>query len=197
MNTDLRYKLFFSLTLSVLTLVILMFIVLDTFFKREDTDVNDSISVEVLNRSVPPLGATLLQGGTGLTNGAPMSDGNFQVEAYCSVSGKGGDINENGVDWFCGSTKLTPLDFDDICNRTYKISNAIAIKNGTGEKEAYKWRCYSNTSEVTPTTTQPHTTIRPTSTLYPPCGPMDCNSDGLINIIDFSCFVQKYGRSCL
>jgi len=194
----LRIRILTTLTLSLITILILLYLTINFSHTNELQD----LSVNISNRTTPPAGAQLLQNGTGITNGAPMRDGNFQVEGYCNIIG--GQVSENGVNWFCGSRMLTPEDFDEICKLTYNVSRAIAIKNGTGSKEAYRWRCYS-LPQITPTSISltPELTeipgdyvVIPTETLYPPCGPVDCNQDKKIDIIDFSCFAKKYNKIC-
>ena len=195
MKNLLRIRIITTLTLSLITIFILLYLTINFSHTNELQD----LSVNISNRTTPPAGAQLLQNGTGITNGAPMRDGNFQVEGYCDMIG--GQISENGVDWFCGSKMLTPEDFDEICKMTYNTEEAIAIKNGTGSKEAYKWRCYSSLPQNISTSdlieyTPEDGGYDPTETLYPPCGPVDCNQDKEIDIIDFSCFVKKYNKIC-
>ena len=204
MKNLLRIRIITTLTLSLITIFILLYFTINFSYINNLQD----LSVNISNRTTPPAGAQLLQNGTGITNGAPMRDGNFQVEGYCDTIG--GQVSENGVDWFCGGRILTPEDFDEICKMTYNTEEAIAIKNGTGSREAYKWRCYSlpqNTPTSTPsfevTTTNEPTEYPsegggyvPKETLYPPCGPIDCNQDKRIDIIDFSCFAEKYNKMC-
>lgn len=93
-------------------------------------------------RLTEPAGAVLLQGGKGMSNGAAMKDGNFQVEGYCSVAGLGAIRFDGSSNWYCGNVKLGVPDFDAICHITYKNSNAFAIRSGTSSTSGYNWRCF-------------------------------------------------------
>ncbi|PJF45154.1 MAG: hypothetical protein CUN55_00160, partial [Phototrophicales bacterium] len=92
------------------------------------------------NRYEYPANGVLLSGGRGLTNGASQNNGNFQVEGYCSYIG--GQVREDGRNWYCGSRQLTISDFDEICRRTYNNSQAAAFLTGNSGYAAYNWRCY-------------------------------------------------------
>ncbi|PJF42355.1 MAG: hypothetical protein CUN50_04390, partial [Candidatus Thermofonsia Clade 1 bacterium] len=69
-------------------------------------------------RAAPP-GAVRLNNGRGMGNGARQDNGNFQVENYCA------DLWHDDVNWYCGSYRLGPEDFDAICQRTYNNPNAF------------------------------------------------------------------------
>lgn len=103
--------------------------------------------VVVNSRSVPPAGYSLLDGGTGLSNGARQNDGNFQVEGYCSAFGYRA-ANDGYSQWWCahgsGSVAfyITADELDEICRQTYNNSSAVAIQNGSGSAPLYRWRCY-------------------------------------------------------
>jgi hypothetical protein len=97
----------------------------------------------VTNRSTAPANAVLTSGGTGITNGAAMNDGNFQVEAYCTQK-QLGTVAQDANNWSCGSTVLTASNFDEICALTYpSVSPIFAIHNGTSTTAAFNWRCYT------------------------------------------------------
>lgn len=91
----------------------------------------------------------LAQGGTGMTNGARMNDGNFQVEGYCNqgyIAGYSG-ITRDDYDWYCTSGnsryRLTQNDFTTICQITYDDPNAIAISDRGQSVPALNWRCFT------------------------------------------------------
>ncbi len=101
------------------------------------------------NRTIVPVNSILLQGGRGITNGAIMNDGNFQVEGYCT--GKG-TVRQDANTWYCGSAALWALQFDEICQKTYKNTDgsdnlgAFAIQipvSTTNPTPAFNWRCYA------------------------------------------------------
>jgi hypothetical protein len=97
----------------------------------------------VTNRSTAPANAVLTSGGTGITNGAAMNDGNFQVEAYCTQK-QLGTVTQDANNWYCGSTTLTASNFDEICALTYpSVSPIFAIHNGSSNTAAFNWRCYT------------------------------------------------------
>lgn len=90
----------------------------------------------------------LAQGGIGMTTGATMNDGNFQVEAYCEdgyIQGFSGVSNDNN-NWFCtqGNQRyqLTQADFTAICQITYDDNDAIAISDKGQSIPAFNWRCF-------------------------------------------------------
>ncbi|MDW8300075.1 MAG: hypothetical protein RML95_12150 [Anaerolineae bacterium] len=91
-------------------------------------------------RTRAPRGAVRLNNGSGLTNGARMSDGEFQVEGYCRP---GERVRNTNTDWFCGDRRLQVADFDEICRRTYNNRAAFAILDGSSAIPAYRWRCYA------------------------------------------------------
>lgn len=91
-------------------------------------------------------GLTILTGGRGLTNGAAMGPGEFQVEYYCNQIG-GYGVTRNDNTWFCtrGGSRVVTLgqdDFDQICQDTYRREDAIARRFGDGPIPAFRWRCY-------------------------------------------------------
>lgn len=110
-------------------------------------------STKVAERSAIPAdrryassSVVLLQNGRGLTTGARMSNGNFQVEGYCL--NKRASVDK--YDWYCRETgyRLNIYDFDAICQRTYGVSDAFAIQNGNGSQPSYQWRCYGPKSST-------------------------------------------------
>lgn len=113
----------------------------------------------VLPATQRPVGPVLLNNGRGLSNGATMNSGEFQVEGYCAILNREYGAAEDGTDWFCtfqGQRALTLRkdQFDDICRRTYNNQNAVAIQ-GTGARAAYQWRCYEIFEPPTPTPSAP------------------------------------------
>jgi Tol biopolymer transport system component len=87
----------------------------------------------------------LLTGGRGLTNGAALSAGEFQVEYYCNRQGYG--ITNDNNNWYCtsGGRRVQTLgqsDFNRICRETYNNSSAYAVRDGRNRIAAYNWRCY-------------------------------------------------------
>lgn len=103
----------------------------------------------------------LLTNGHGITNGAVVSDGEFQVEGYCNILNPSYGVAEDGTDWFCtfnGQRALTlrQQQFNDICQRTYNNNmSAIAIKVNNGQSPAYQWRCYELVILPTATSSAP------------------------------------------
>lgn len=90
----------------------------------------------------------LLQNGRGLTTGNPVSNGQFEVEAYCTSINTSYGVDEDGNQWYCtqnGQRILTlgRAEFDDICFRTYNTPGAFAEQLDNGEPPAYRWRCYA------------------------------------------------------
>jgi len=96
----------------------------------------------------PPVNKVLLSGGRGLTTGATMNQGNFQVEGYCENQGYQAALDT--AQWYCrngnGSTAfmLLQVDYDSICQQTYNNSTAVGVRNGEGRRTAYRWRCYGD-----------------------------------------------------
>lgn len=88
----------------------------------------------------------ILVGGQGLTNGADLNPGEFQVEYYCSRRGL--TTTSDGIDWFCVNNNevavitLVQSDFDQICRDTYEQETALAQQDGDGSQPAFQWRCY-------------------------------------------------------
>jgi|GEM_PF-6761636 len=102
----------------------------------------------------------LLTNGRGITNSAAMSNGEFQVEGYCSLLNSEYGVSEDGTDWYCtfqGQRALTLRQehFNDICQRTYSNANAVAIQVNNGQVPAYRWRCYELALPPTPTSSAP------------------------------------------
>ena len=88
----------------------------------------------------------LLTGGIGLTSGARMGAGEFQVEYYCNNQGYG--ITNDDNNWYCTSggsavQTLSQADFSQICRDTYPAHpEAFALQDGEGSIPAYRWQCY-------------------------------------------------------
>lgn len=88
----------------------------------------------------------LLINGEGLTNGARLGAGEFQVEYYCRDQGL--RASNDGENWYClnnSNVRTMTLDHDDfnqICRDTYSIETAIAIQTEGRSQEAYRWRCF-------------------------------------------------------
>ncbi len=100
------------------------------------------------NRAVPPGASRILTGGIGLTNSAPMPDGDFQVEWYCNLQNYG--VRNDDLNWQCTENDqpvfvLDINDLDAICQATYFNPTAFAIQDGEGAIPAYRWRCYEYT----------------------------------------------------
>jgi TolB protein len=100
------------------------------------------------DRIVPPNASRLLTGGIGLTNGAAMPDGDFQVEWYCNLQTYG--VQNDDLNWQCTQNEqpiflLDINDLDAICQATYFNPTAFAIQDGDGSIPAYRWRCYEYT----------------------------------------------------
>ena len=103
---------------------------------------------------------TLLTNGRGITNGAVVSNGEFQVEGYCNILNTSYGVAEDGRDWYCTfndqrALTLRQQQFNDICQRTYSNPNAIAIQVNNGQQPAYQWRCYELAFPPTPTSSAP------------------------------------------
>ena len=106
-----------------------------------------------------PRNANLLIGGIGLSDGSYMTNGEFQVEYYCTDQGWG--INHNNQDWYCvnrNNTRVYTLvqqDFDQICQETYNNSTAFAQQISSNQIRAFNWRCFgfsnNNTNSYTTT----------------------------------------------
>lgn len=90
--------------------------------------------------------AVLLQNGIGLSTGNPMSNGNFEVEGYCSAINTSYGVTRDDNFWYCTSNgqrilTLGTAEFDDICFRTYRVPGAFALQENN-PVPAYGWRCY-------------------------------------------------------
>jgi tetratricopeptide (TPR) repeat protein len=126
----------------------------DSTFVREDVvtaqadclDLGEPIIPTPANRYVTPPDARLLSGGIGLTDGQPMPPGDFQIEYYCE--NRGYSPTHDDEDWFCVNSAgnqvftFTIEDYDTICRETYETIFAFAVRDGTGEVPAFRWRCY-------------------------------------------------------
>jgi hypothetical protein len=87
-------------------------------------------------------GGYLLRNGRGRTNGARVTNGEFQVEYYCSAYGYAGQIRRDNNYWYCGNFTLRQHDFNIICQDTYNNPRAWALQNGNSNIRAFNWRCY-------------------------------------------------------
>lgn len=94
--------------------------------------------------SAPPRLAT---NGRGITTGAFVTNGEFEVEGYCSSINPsyGVDVDQNF--WYCtenGNRILTlgVAEFDDICIRTYSNPAAFSQQIQNNDRPAYRWRCF-------------------------------------------------------
>jgi hypothetical protein len=93
----------------------------------------------------------LLDGGTGLSDGRPMNDGNFQVEGYCGTGAMSNypNVDYDNDNWYCINSNneryvLEKADFDQICRFTYNNSMAFALPDANNPIDAFNWRCYSS-----------------------------------------------------
>jgi len=112
-----------------------------------------TVAASVQNQSAP---FQILMNGQGLSTGGSVSNGEFQVEGYCSILNSEYGVSEDGTDWYCtfqGQRALTlrEIHFTEICQLTYDNPNAIAIQDGTSGPAAFRWRCYEFTNPPTPT----------------------------------------------
>lgn len=95
---------------------------------------------------LPDTDPVILAGAQGLTNGADLAPGEFQVEYYCSRRGL--STRSDGIEWFCVNATDVPVitlvqsDFDQICRDTYDIDDAFALQDGDSTEPAFRWRCY-------------------------------------------------------
>lgn len=108
----------------------------------------------------------LLQNGRGLSTGRTVNNGEFEVEAYCSLLNSAYGVREDGQHWYCteGGVVVRTLrteDFSEICRRTYDNPNAVAVHDGS-TPFAYGWRCYEYRFTPTPA---PTVTPQPTPSL--------------------------------
>jgi hypothetical protein len=97
----------------------------------------------------------LLNNGRGLSTGATMNNGNFEVEGYCGILNPAYGVHEDDVNWFCtfegqSALQLRANHFDDICRRTYNNQNAFVVQISTNDNLANSWRCYEYTITPTP-----------------------------------------------
>lgn len=103
-------------------------------------------STEYFLELLPDTDPIVLAGGQGLTNGADLAPGEFQVEYYCSRRGL--NTTSDTIDWFCVNASdvpvitLTQNDFDQICRDTYDVEDAFAQQDGSAPEPAFRWRCY-------------------------------------------------------
>lgn len=98
----------------------------------------------------------ILSGGRGLTTGATMNDGNFEVEGYCVLLNPAYGVADDGTNWYCtfqgqNALILRQDNFNDICRRTYNNINAVAIQTTGSSRPSYAWRCIEYTITMTPT----------------------------------------------
>lgn len=105
-------------------------------------------------------GDRLLTNGRGISNSANVTNGEFQVEGYCSLLNSEYGVSVDGTDWYCtfqGQRALTLRQehFNDICQRTYSNINAVALRVNNGQTPAYQWRCYELAIAPTPTSSVP------------------------------------------
>jgi eukaryotic-like serine/threonine-protein kinase len=95
---------------------------------------------------VPDGEALLLTDGQGLSDGAELDAGAFQIEYFCTS--RGYTTSNDGTNWYCenesGETTITlqQSDFDEICQDTYHNDEAFALQDGEGVSPAFRWRCY-------------------------------------------------------
>ncbi len=143
-------------------------------------------------RATVPTGALLLNGGVGITNGAAMNAGNFQVEQYCPRKGLGA-VSSTSTDWFCGNHKITVTEFDEICRLTYSVDGAFVLKTGTSATTAYNWRCYNlPVSSVVSPTPSPSTSPSPSGSPRPRAGISDLDRNGKKDANDYKLFIEDY-----
>ena len=103
---------------------------------------------EIRNR--PPTGTWQLINGIGQTNGTRISDGQVQMEYYCSVLGLDARTNNTQEYWECfdhtdpsQTFVLDEMHHDIICQQTYADPMAIAFQlSFEGVPPALSWRCY-------------------------------------------------------
>ncbi|MGJ3239172.1 MAG: hypothetical protein ACFE0Q_10745 [Anaerolineae bacterium] len=95
--------------------------------------------------SAPP---QLLNNGIGITTGATMNNGEFEVEGYCRAINPnyGVEVDENF--WYCTNNDQRVLtlgvaEFDEICVRTYRNPGAYAEQINNNDRPAYRWRCFA------------------------------------------------------
>lgn len=102
------------------------------------------------NRNRPPTGMWQLVDGIGQANGARVSDGQVQVEYYCSVLGLNVRTDDTQEYWECFDDTdpsqtfvLDEMHHDIICQQTYADPTAIAFQlSFEGVPPALSWRCY-------------------------------------------------------
>jgi len=118
--------------------------------------VEDECGTQCGDVSLPTL--DLLDDGFGLTNGAPMNNGEFQVEGYCTHPTNpfqaGSSVKRTETDWYCGTDsnpeaqQLGNVDFNTICRLTYPQAEiAVAVNDNirgiiNDTIIAFSWRCY-------------------------------------------------------
>lgn len=101
------------------------------------------------NRARPPSGLWQLTDGIGLTNGGRVSDGQVQLDYYCTLLGMDISMDAAQDHWQCVSSEdasivlpLEPWHHDIICQQTYRNPEAIAFQLALGVAPAQSWRCY-------------------------------------------------------
>jgi hypothetical protein len=94
------------------------------------------------------IGAIVLNGGEGLSNGAVMNNGEMQIEGYCMdvLDYPGVTLGDDLEDWYCEGAegnlrRLTNQDFNRICTLTYNRQDAFAVPDRGNRERAYNWRC--------------------------------------------------------
>ncbi len=163
-------------------------------FLRQRTDTQGHASSAFIipaatDRANAPYGAVLLNGGVGMTNGAAMNNGLFQVEAYCSRIG--GTISQTNTDWYCGSTQLQVSDYDQICQTTYNNSGAFAVHDGSSSTPAYNWRCYVYYMP-SPSPVATVSSPSPTPSSQQTYSVSDLNHNGKADTDDYRIFLEDY-----
>lgn len=97
--------------------------------------------------ATPFVAPQLANNGRGITTGAFISNGEFEVEGYCSSINPAYGVNVDDNFWYCtenGNRILTlgVAEFDDICIRTYGNPAAYAEQIQNNDRPAYRWRCF-------------------------------------------------------
>lgn len=111
------------------------------------TSVNEALPI--LNATFPsdrgqiPTGARQLGGGTGLTTGRRLDNGEMELEGYCSQFGYFLQVTPSSFVCQNGEQRtiftLETTDYDVACQQTYENSSAFALTSGPKQ-----WYCYGN-----------------------------------------------------
>lgn len=115
-----------------------------------------AIPPTVIRADGPIPNTRYLQGGRGISSGAIMNNGNFEVETFCSLLNVEYGVSRDSNDWFCtfaGQRALTLREhhYTEICDLTYNNDDAFAYQiSGVGEP-ALGWRCLEYTILPSPT----------------------------------------------